>query len=70
MAKRMKEERKMLDMLRTRDTRIQELIDKQAESDVVIASLEERVRDKEREENPDEEDTASYPQHCPYSPVF
>ena len=69
-AKRMKEERKMLDMLRARDARIQELIDKKAESDAMIASLQEKMRDKEREENPDEEDTAWYPQHCPYSPVF
>jgi chromosome segregation ATPase len=69
-AKRMKEERKMLDMLRSKDARIQDLIEKQAESDTMIASLQERVRDKEREENPDEEDTAWHPQHCPYSPVF
>ena len=60
----------MLGVIREREERIGNLLEKQAESDAIIASLKEDMMKREMEGNPQEDDVSSYPQHCPYSPEF
>lgn len=67
---RLKEEKRMLGVIREREERIGNLLEKQAESDAIIASLKEDKMKREMEGNPQEDDVSSYPQHCPYSPEF